>query len=103
MNESRPLPPGLRQQLEQALELVEELRAAQTPDEEVLHSMLDDLKSRVADALTEVRRSSLPEKDRLSRSLRVAEGILLYLTDPTQRDARGRLRDVAAQLRETLA
>jgi hypothetical protein len=102
MNQSRHLPAGLRQLLEQALELVGELRDPRLADEDVLLQQLDDLKSRVADALSEVRASDLSFRQDLMRPLKVADGILLYLTDPTQRDARGRLRDVARLLQEAL-
>ncbi len=102
MNENRRVPEGLRGVLEQALELVGELRHPQREDEEVLQHLLDDLRSRVSDALGELRGADLARKRAVLRPLKVADGILLYLTDPTQRDARGRLRDVEALLREAL-
>lgn len=102
MTHSRRIPAGLRQLLEQALELVEELRAPRVIDEDVMLQQLDDLKSRVADGLAETRTSDLPFRQELLRPLKVADGILLHLNDPTQREARGRLRDVERLLRETL-
>lgn len=101
MNETRRLPGGIRQLLEQALALVPELRDPQQ-EEEVLVHLLDDLKSRVTDVLSVVRVSDFAEKPEVLRALKVADGILLYLDDPTQRDARGRLRDVEGLLREAL-
>lgn len=102
MNETRRLPGGVRQILEQALALVTELRDPQQADEEVLAHLLDDLKSRVADGLSVVRGSEFAEKPEVMRALKVADGILLYLDDATQRDSRGRLRDVEGLLREAL-
>jgi hypothetical protein len=102
MNETRRLPGGIRQLLEQALALVTELRDPQQAEEEVLVHLLDDLKSRVTDVLSVVRVSDFAEKPEVLRALKVADGILLYLDDPTQRDARGRLRDVEGLLREAL-
>lgn len=102
MDESRRLPAGLRHLLEQALELVTELRAPREADEEVLLQLLDDLKARVGDALSVARGSDLAGKQEVVRPLRVADGILLHLTDLQQRDSRGRLRDVEGLLREAL-
>lgn len=102
MDESHRLPGGLRQLLEQALELVGELRRPHETEEEVLLQLLDDLKARVGDALSVVRGSDLPRRKEIMRPLKVADGILLHLTDVTQRDARGRLRDVEGLLREAL-
>ena len=102
MNETRRLPGGVRQLLEQALAIVMELRDPQQPDEEVLANLLEDLRSRVADALSVARGSEIADKQAVLRPLKVADGILLYLDDPTQRDARGRLRDVEGLLREAL-
>lgn len=102
MDEDRRLPGSLRQQLMRALRLAEELRGPQQPDEEVQTQLLEDLKSCVSDVLAEVRSSSLPQKQEIAKPLKVADGILLYLDDPAQRDARGRLREVVAHLRDVL-
>ena len=102
MNEDRRLPGGLRNELARALQLAEELRGSQDVDEEVQSQLLDDLKSCVADVLVDLRSSNLPLKKEIARPLKIADGILTYLADPGQRDARGRLRDVAAYLREAM-
>lgn len=103
MNESpRRLPGGLRLLVEQALELLKELRNPRVADEEVLLFHLDDLKARVSDALSVARGSELARQQEILRPLRAADGILLHLTDLSQRDTRGRLRDVEALLREVI-
>ena len=103
MSEDRRLPGGLRHELERALRLAEELRGSLDADEEIQTQLLDDLKSCVADALADLRTSDLPQKKEVARPLKIADGILTYLADPGQRDARGRLRDVAAHLREAMS
>lgn len=102
MDQSSRLPAGLRMLLEQALALADELRGSEQTDEEVRMQQMDDLRLRVSDALGEVRTTDHPRKREITRALKVADGILLHLTDPTQRDARGRLRDISAHLREAL-
>ena len=89
---------ALRESLRRAAALVAGLREG-SGDEQALAA----LKSEVAAAYAEAQAlRPAPPREAL-RALRIADGILQYLGDLGQKDARGRLRDVEGALREALA